>query len=1298
MYARNGRIPFDQTPGGHRRFDLDEVRQALQVPEGAVPAPPARSRGTAGWLVDATELDSWANRRVSEDELPVIVRTLVAGSVPELEQSEFRGAEGVIVSGWDGLVNAPVGNPWVPSGQSAWEMGTSEDIARKADSDYEDRTANPLGLDRATTTLVFVTPRRWPNRDSWATKRRAEGKWKDVRVLDADSLEQWLDVTPGAHARVTRMLGRDPEGAADLESAWERWAGATSPVLPPQLVTAGRDEQMDQVWNWLHEREPTALSVVADSQEEATAFICASLVQLPAPDRAAADGRTLVVRSPQAWDEVLARTRTPLILIPTFPVPVTSEASDAGHHVVISLDRNGVPTGTPMTLPRLRQEPAAAALVEAGLKPERGNKRELAVLARRSLLALRRRLAVDASVARPVWAQPDRSGDVIPATLAGGWRDDREADRAVISSLAGRPYSEFNETLTPWLTHGDPPVRRVGDLWYIAAKEDAWILLHQFLTSDRLQSLHDCALEVLTAVDPALDLDPGERWTAAIHGKVHPWSSNLRSGLADTVALIGSREWTLTGDVTGREVADGMVRAILETANGDITGRTWASLDDVLPLLAEASPTELLNAVDVGAASGALHAVFDPAAEAEPFATPRHTGLLWALELLAWEPDYLGWAAVNLARLAQHDPGGRFANRPANSLREIFLPWIPHTRASLDERLDVIDRLRTVTPDVAWRLMVSILPTMFDSSMGTYEPRWRDGEPDPRPPVTVAEAQHHAERVVERLLEDVETSGAKWTTLIEGLQSLPARPHQAVVARLEAIDPTKITAEDRKAIIQALRSLIHQHRRFPNAEWALPTERLDHLQGQLDRFACVDSVSGTAWLFSQSATLPRPLGEDYAAEEDALTAARRDSVAETLGSGGLDGIWALGAASEHPEYVGAALADEDTSFDTTMIDALDDGDQGHCHVARGYVLRRFHGAGWTWAEPFLERAGAWSPKRQLAFLQCFAVDETTFDWADRFGNEVSDEYWRTLWPLLVSKDARPRAIIELTAHGRAHAAVGLLDLVITDSQGPLLDSIITETVIVEVLTKAAQDFDGSDVTMFAYHVENLLDFLNVRTEVERSTLAQLEWLYLPLFEHREREPRILHDELSSNPEFFVTVVSWVFRSEDDNKTTEVTPELRARAELGYRLLRSWHTPPEPIAEWVGAARTLLTQKGLIKVGDINIGHVLRYVPEDADGVWPTIAVRELIDDVASQDLEQGILAEVYNSRGATFRDLNSGGKEERALAKKYSDYARKLGTRWPRTRRMLEQIAEQWERDARREDHLSEIREDFWDH
>lgn len=35
-YARDGRIPFSQTPGGHRRFSLEEVRDALAADQTAM--------------------------------------------------------------------------------------------------------------------------------------------------------------------------------------------------------------------------------------------------------------------------------------------------------------------------------------------------------------------------------------------------------------------------------------------------------------------------------------------------------------------------------------------------------------------------------------------------------------------------------------------------------------------------------------------------------------------------------------------------------------------------------------------------------------------------------------------------------------------------------------------------------------------------------------------------------------------------------------------------------------------------------------------------------------------------------------------------------------------------------------------------------------------------------------------------------------------------------------------------------------------------------------------------------------
>src|ERR1700732_573875 len=77
LYARNGRIPFDNTPGGHHRYNIEEVRAVLESAATPGRGAPGGQRARK-WLADATDLESWAERRVAQDEFPDLVRWLIA--------------------------------------------------------------------------------------------------------------------------------------------------------------------------------------------------------------------------------------------------------------------------------------------------------------------------------------------------------------------------------------------------------------------------------------------------------------------------------------------------------------------------------------------------------------------------------------------------------------------------------------------------------------------------------------------------------------------------------------------------------------------------------------------------------------------------------------------------------------------------------------------------------------------------------------------------------------------------------------------------------------------------------------------------------------------------------------------------------------------------------------------------------------------------------------------------------------------------------------------------------------------
>jgi alpha-L-fucosidase len=102
------------------------------------------------------------------------------------------------------------------------------------------------------------------------------------------------------------------------------------------------------------------------------------------------------------------------------------------------------------------------------------------------------------------------------------------------------------------------------------------------------------------------------------------------------------------------------------------------------------------------------------------------------------------------------------------------------------------------------------------------------------------------------------------------------------------------------------------------------------------------------------------------------------------------------------------------------------------------------------------------------------------------------------------------------------------------------------------------------------------------------------------------------------------------------------------------------------------------------------------MPPDPDGAWPHIAVRDLIEELRSEQLEGGLKIGVYNSRGVFMKSPTAGGEQERQIAERYQGYANQVSDRWPRTAAMLRRIARSYISDARREDINAELTEDLW--
>jgi len=83
-YAREGRIPFSATPGGHRRFNIDEVRQAL--------APAGSAAGGRVFSVSPATLRRRRIRSVATPDLPGEAQPAKDGSAVSAAEALFAAA------------------------------------------------------------------------------------------------------------------------------------------------------------------------------------------------------------------------------------------------------------------------------------------------------------------------------------------------------------------------------------------------------------------------------------------------------------------------------------------------------------------------------------------------------------------------------------------------------------------------------------------------------------------------------------------------------------------------------------------------------------------------------------------------------------------------------------------------------------------------------------------------------------------------------------------------------------------------------------------------------------------------------------------------------------------------------------------------------------------------------------------------------------------------------------------------------------------------------------------------------
>ena len=1214
--------------------------------------------------------------------------------------------DGVAAGDWDGSVRSAQSTVWVPSGLSVWELSVNSSPNTKADDDYSKRTDTPDGTPAADSTYVAAILRPWTGRAAWAAGNRGDKVWKDVKALGLDDIETWLEAAPITWAWLSEELGFSPYGLRTGLTWWRGWSAQTNPSLTHGVVLAGRNDAATAVEEGLS-YGGSVTTVAGASLEEVCAFIAAVAVDLDERGEGQMLARLAFVDDISTWRQLTASSQS-LVLVPRTPELANEIPVGAGHIFYVPVLSN---EGTDITLPALDAAEVASALKRAGVE-DHDKAEALGRLGRRSLTGLRRNLAVKAALHRPTWADANPSRDFRSILLAGSWNDDAAGDREVLEILSGTDYETFREKITGVSDSStDPLVINTDGAWHLVSAVDAWMLLVAKLNHDDMKRFEEVVEMTLAEGDPALDLPRYQRWRASMEGKTRRFSSDLRRGIAQSLALLGMYGGTVnwSNGASGADFANYLVRKLLEWASTDDSGKAWHSLADILPLLAEAGPEAFLDAVGKASASKdpLLATMFqDKTNESGLFSggTP-HSNLLWALECVSWSTDYFGRAVDLLARLDEIDPGGRMSNRPSATLAAIFRPWHPDASVDPDRRIAVLDTLRRRHPESAWKLECSMLPESNGTHFPISSPMFRTWKPDKRT-VTYGEIWKMTTAAVERCLEDAGRDAERWAAIIARTSEMQPVDRERVVAALDSVtDQPDLESDFRNAVWRTLIDVVGRHREFPDADWSLANEELDKLDALAYRYLPNSAYLRRVGLFqSWHPYIGASRRDDYEAFERELARQRVEAIKEIEAEGGFDAIRRVAIDASVLGSVGIALANVGSSHDVDLLSWLASDDENLKSTAMSYFSERYALDGFELITGLLERDDL--SVNQRARLLLVARDQLTVAWEMAAADlELEACYWAEFQPLGLGQDFEmvEEVADRLMRVSRDADALHFLSLYSHVKKGEKSPQIAK--LIVQALDGLLRDQTQSAAArgLATWDFEQLFVYLEeMRDHLDPGDLIRLQWSYLPALGHDAKIPA-LSRSLATDPAEFVGIVSTVYRArpkgededgDDDDDDDQDGEGGRSASMAGnaYRLLNVWDRPPGlvdgvmnagALRAWLERAMEMLAEQGRTEVGLHHIGQVLGHTPPDADGTWPGLVVRDLLEEVQLDHIETGLYLHIVNGRGVTSRGLEDGGDQERTLAATYRANAEALADEAPRVAGLFRRIAASYEGDAR---------------
>ncbi len=1136
------------------------------------------------------DLVRWADNASARFEFPKLVRRLVQRAAPKSNRIDFPCDEQVFRPGPDGVVETLERTRYVPYGVSFWQLGTGVDPAAKAKEDYSVITSQISIEERSKSVFVFATPRVWVKSREWALDTRKRAEWRDVFAYDANDIEHWLDLLPTVDLWFARLIGKPLEDVIHMEQYWESLKSIAEVRLKPELFLASRDEEIALLEGWLAQA-PRSIFLQTESAMDGVDFV-AALSQLQDHSKFS---NSLLIKSEKGWNSIIPSSE-PSILVAAPSLLLRSTdieyACAHGHHAITT----GLNGSHDVLTCRIRKQDFYD--VERALLACRFSVSKAKQIARAfggSTSILKRLISRFPDSTLPLWARDEHRAKLAPFALIGSWvgvsrrslQDgftEQYLDTDVVQELVQVSRNELESLVLRWSRCDDPLFTTIENTVYVSSREDAWYFLGGYLLESQKEKFQELALLILEEEDPAFELPVNSRWHAPLGGKSHALSKEIRTGVLESLAIMSTlptsvdQNAPLTPQVTRR-----IVDEILPVG---VKWQRWASIGSNLPLLAEAAPDEFLKkvSIDLRRTSPQLRFLFQDQSSSA-FSEVVHSGLLWALETLSWTPKYLSQSTLALIQLSELDPGGIYTNRPFNSLVEIYLPWMCHTTASVEERIAILSHASRSHPEIVWKLALHLLPgnyphTSFETNTPRFR-RWMDGWN--RNP-SRGETYVYFRALANLALSLAGKSLERLSLLLRPTIELGDSYLERFLNQSEASVVDLRFGNDQYKLWESLDGLLSDSTQFAGLLSLLDPKSIDRIQQLHKRIEPKDPIQKGKRFFYADTVQIKVESDLQSKRIEAL-----NSIFSKYGRLGFQKLANEDAIRERASIgflVGTSMTLGES--DLCLPSGLYSADQKWREFLHGYIQGRFQKLGVCLFDE-VGHSSDWSPTDIGTFALALPFTKAVWRWVGNFGAESEKAYWSRCYGFALREDREELeyAVGKLQKSGNPDLAVRNVYFAIKD--GVTLESTFVLDFL-DAILPAWSEKSHEDRSKLAVAILGLIEFLQNMLSDSSMRLAQIEWQCFSLFERSQSniQPKAILREFMQSSMFFNDVVAECYQKLNTRLRDEGKERAYERQQSVRQFVRRIHSLPglhadgtfsfQYFSDWVHRIRLTAVQR------------------------------------------------------------------------------------------------------------------------